>query len=191
MFARSQGLVCRPNARLFTCMYRPTITNIAGQRLRCKRALIYRLGDTKRLVSSESRHARTSPDGSSCIRQIKAEEVHEVWQLDAQSYPDYPTQPIEILTRAQRAAPDLFWGHFANGRMTGFACATLSSGSKWTHDSLFNHEPEGAVACLQSLCVYPEFRKMNPRSGMIWSTEYRPRPRIQSERRPTCQSLLN
>ncbi|XP_038051735.1 uncharacterized protein LOC119724656 [Patiria miniata] len=99
---------------------------------------------------------------SSCIRKIKADEVHEVWMLEAQTFPEIPAEhlPIERFTRAQRDAPELFWGHFADEKMTGFIFGTRGGGSKWTYDSMFKHDSEGAVAFVNLLCIYPEFRKM-------------------------------
>ncbi|XP_038051736.1 serotonin N-acetyltransferase-like [Patiria miniata] len=111
---------------------------------------------------------------SSCIRKIKAEEVHEVWSLEAQSYPEIPAEhlPIERYTRAQRDAPELFWGHFGNGKMTGFIFGTRGAGSKWKYDSMFKHDSEGAVAYLNLVCVYPELRRKGIGSLLVkhWVT---------------------
>ncbi|XP_038057331.1 serotonin N-acetyltransferase-like isoform X2 [Patiria miniata] len=98
----------------------------------------------------------TSP--SACIRRVTAEEVHQAWLLQAQgSENNDDTLPEEEYELRQREAPDLFWGYFENGRLIGFASASLTSESKVTARARLAHDPDGSTVCLNTLRVHPDY----------------------------------
>ncbi|KAI0659152.1 acyl-CoA N-acyltransferase [Cubamyces menziesii] len=96
---------------------------------------------------------------------VSAHELEDAHRIEARGYPEDEAGSLETFRYRQSQAPELFLGAFlpspeGNGRkLIGYVCATLSSDTTLTHESMSTHVPGSPSICIHSVCVDPEHRR--------------------------------
>ncbi|XP_069793721.1 uncharacterized protein [Narcine bancroftii] len=92
------------------------------------------------------------------IRTLSRGEVSAAWALEVAGYPAEEAASLAKLEYRQRVAGELFLGHFINGKLVGYICATRSIVDHYTMRCLEDHDPEGTTVCIHSVCVDQAWR---------------------------------
>mmetsp|Transcript_30623 Transcript_30623/g.51580 ORF Transcript_30623/g.51580 Transcript_30623/m.51580 type:complete len:178 (+) Transcript_30623:101-634(+) len=105
------------------------------------------------------------------FRGIESEDLERVKALEAAGYPaDEAASPEGIEYRA-KSAPGCFIVAIKPGdggdEIVGFVNGTLATGDTLKHETMSQHDPDGELLCIHSVCVDENHRRTKVGSRML------------------------
>lgn len=93
------------------------------------------------------------------IRQITRDEIEQIHQLEAESYPDDEAASFDMFLYRWKEAPDLLLAAFHDQELIGFVCGTRYHGDTITNECMKMHIPHGKSVCIHSVVVKSMYRR--------------------------------
>ena len=109
-------------------------------------------------------------DTAAIFRPVDAGEVERLHAIEAASYPEDEAASRESLAfRAERAADAFLVATLASEPdvAIGFVCGTRTRAEKLTHESMSNHDADGALLCIHSVVVDEQHRRRGVGAAML------------------------
>ncbi|GAA5984378.1 hypothetical protein JCM10908_003325 [Rhodotorula pacifica] len=111
---------------------------------------------------------------------VQASDIDRAFEIETQGFPEDEAASLESLRYRQEHAGDYFLGAYeatSDGStstsdkkdrlLVGYICATLTSHTTLTHDTMSTHEPSGGYIAIHSVCVAPSHRGKGIASSLL------------------------
>ncbi|GAA5849026.1 hypothetical protein JCM9279_004698 [Rhodotorula babjevae] len=92
---------------------------------------------------------------------VQAADIPRAFAIEQAGFPEDEAAALDSLRYRQANAADLFLGAFSREprSLVAYVCATRTSSSTLTHDSMATHDPRGAYVAIHSVCVDEAHRR--------------------------------